>query len=135
MFEPLREIIIEEPRNYHTLLFDYPKTNLQELYNQGWWITEIFGSFAFLVKLSKAKRTTKKPYFICVQSQLNADQITPEAQKIINQVKNKQWNKYKKYLLGLENERKIQKTTHILLETPRKNTQKTCGISKRPRIS
>lgn len=107
MYEELRNIIIEEPRNYHSLSIEYPKTTLEQLYNQGWWITEIFGSMAFTVKLSHAKRTSRKPYFICVSLQLDIAQITPKARRIINRVKNKQWNKYKNYLLGQNYERKI----------------------------
>lgn len=107
MFEGLRQIIIEEPHKYHSPSVEYPKTDLQTLYTEGWWITEIFGSQAVIVKLSKAKRTSKKPYFICVQSHINVDQITPKAAKIIKKIQKQQWNTHKDYLLGNTNESKV----------------------------
>lgn len=101
MFEELRGIIIEEPRHYHSPIAVCPKTDLQTLYQQGWWITEIFGSHAVLVTISKCTtRKLKKPYFICVQSIIDTNQLTPDAIKTINKIKKQRWNKYKKYLLG-----------------------------------
>lgn len=106
MFEELRGIIIEEPRHYHNVMAECPKTDLQTLYKQGWWITEIFGSYAVLVAVSQCTtRKIKKPYFICVQSHIDLSQITPQAQKIINKIQKQQWKKYKNYLLGQEYER------------------------------
>lgn len=105
MFEELRNIIIEDPTHYHNVNIICPKTNLQTVYQQGWWITEIFGSRAVLVKRSACiTRTSKKPYFICVQSIIDTKQITPKAYKTINKIKQQQWNKYKNYLLGNTNE-------------------------------
>ena len=105
MFEELRGIIIEEPRHYHSPIAVCPKTDLQTLYQQGWWITEIFGSYAVLVALSQCTtRKNKRPYFICIQSHINISQITPKAQRTINKIKKQQWNKYKKYLLGQDDE-------------------------------
>ena len=105
MFEELRGIIIEEPGHYHNVNSILPTTDLQTLYKQGWWITEIFGTYAVLVIQSRAvTRTSKKPYFLCRQAHINVNQITPEVQKIIDKVRNQQWNKYKNYLLGKTNE-------------------------------
>ena len=105
MFEELRGIIIEEPRHYHSPIAVCPKTDLQTLYQQGWWITEIFGSYAVLVALSQCTtRKNKRPYFICIQSHINISQITPKAQRTIKKIKKQQWNKYKKYLLGQDDE-------------------------------
>lgn len=107
MFEGLRGIMIEEPHKYYSPGLEHQKIDLQTLYSKGWWITEIFGSQAVIVKLSKAKRTSKKPYFICVQSHIDIKQITPKADKIIKKTQQQQWNIYKDYLLGYENERQI----------------------------
>lgn len=108
MYEPLRTIIIEEPRNYHSEVGLCPKTTLEHVYQQGWWITEIFGSYVVLVKISESKtRKAKYPYFICVQSRIDTKQITPKAQKIITKTQNQKWKKYGNYLLGGKNERKI----------------------------
>lgn len=49
MLEKLRGIMIEEPKNFHNPMYEYRKTDLCDVYNEGWWITEIFGSKAVLV--------------------------------------------------------------------------------------
>lgn len=100
MYEPLRTIEIEEPKTHVPgALPNLYKTNLANLYERGWWITEIFGSYAVLVKVSDCKtRKSKAPYFICMQSQINVDQITPPAKRIIKRIANQQWKKYGKKL-------------------------------------
>lgn len=107
MLERLRGIMIEEPRNFHNPMYEYRKTDLYDVYKEGWWITEIFGSKAVLVRLSQctAKRL-KKPHFISVQSRIDISQITPEAQIVIEAVKKQKWKRYKRYLLENKNERK-----------------------------
>lgn len=103
MYPELRTIMIEEPRNYHSEVGLCPKITLQKAYENGWWITEIFGSSAVLVKISESTtRKLNRPYFICVQSQIDTKQLTPKAQKIIDIRQRQQWKKYKNYLLGLE---------------------------------
>lgn len=71
MYEELRKIEIERP-----------KTDLATLYERGWWITEIFGSWAVLVKPSECKtRKTKAPYFLCFWAQINTKHITKKKLK------------------------------------------------------
>lgn len=108
MYPELRKVIIEEPKNYHSEVGLCPETTLEKVYENGWWITEIFGSFAVLVKISKSEtRRVKYPYFICVQSQIDTKQLTPKIQRFITRIQNKKWKKYGNYLLGEKNERKI----------------------------
>ena len=106
MFEKLRGVMIEEPKNFHNPIYDYRKVDLYETYKQGWWITEIFGSKATMVRLSQsATKRLKKPHFVSVQSHIDVSQITPDVQKVIDKIREKKWNKYKKYLLGQDDER------------------------------
>ncbi|MBO7735511.1 MAG: hypothetical protein J6S67_23300 [Methanobrevibacter sp.] len=99
MFEELREITIEAPIKHIGFESLRPKTTLDKLYQKGWWITEIFGSYANIVKVSEC--TTRKsnlPYFICVSLQIDTTKLTKAAIKTINRIKKQQWKKYEKQL-------------------------------------
>lgn len=100
MYETLRNIIIEAPVK-HIGSNDQiiTKTTLEELYKNGWWITEIFGSYANMVKISSCStRKSKKPYFMCVSLLVDTKQITPKAYRLIEKIKKQQWKKYENLL-------------------------------------
>lgn len=99
MFEELREISIEAPRKHIGNELLTPKTTLDKLYKDGWWITEIFGSYANVVKISSCNtRKSKEPYFISLSLLMNVNALTPKAMRTINKIKNQQWKKYEKRL-------------------------------------
>lgn len=99
MFEELREISIEAPIKHVGTSGLLPRTTLDKLYQQGWWITEIFGSYANVVKKSDCvTRKSKGPYFICISLHINTKTITPKAMRTINKIKKQQWKKYEKQL-------------------------------------
>lgn len=100
MYQELRNIEIEVPIKFVGNTLGLPKTTLDKLYQKGWWITEIFGSYAVIV--AKSTCTTRKspaPYFKCFHVHLYTP-ITPKQMQIIKRIQDKQWNKYKKELNG-----------------------------------
>lgn len=100
MYEELRTIKIEGILHAHPLAHTLPaeSVTLEMMYKDGWWITEIFGSTAVLVKRTYSGKC-KHPRFRLLCKTINVDQITPAAKKIIKKVQNEQWQKYKGYLL------------------------------------
>jgi len=99
MFEELREISIETPKQHIGGTLSTIYTTLDKLYIKGWWITEIFGSYANIVKKSDCMtRKSKEPYFICLSLHIKTPTITPKAMRTIKKIKNKQWKQYGKQL-------------------------------------
>ena len=98
MYEPFKNIHVGKPLKHVTRLLDYPTISLDMLYENGWWITEIFGTKAIIVrKATKFSKTS--PTFYCATVHINMDQMTPAAEKLIKKIANKQWNKYKYRML------------------------------------
>ena len=98
MFEELRDIIIEKPKR-HFGNIELPTTTLQQIYQDGWWITEIFGTDAVIVKKSNCvSRKGAPPYFMCLHQRININQLTPKALRVIEKIKKQQWNKYENLL-------------------------------------
>ena len=110
MFEELKCIVIQKPYNGH------PGTNpfvtnitLDVLYKEGWWITEIFGSTAIIVK-DMRYNGKKQPYFRLLCKQINMSHATPKAMRTIKRIRTQQWNMYKEYMLtGIWNYNRMRK--------------------------
>lgn len=93
MYEELERILIERPKKHINKDIWTPTVSLATLYRDGWWITEMFGSFATVVSKSPAYKT-RRPYFRCINLFMDSTQLTPEANKIIKKVARQQWKKY-----------------------------------------
>ena len=107
MYEELKPIRVQQVRRntFGGLSPHDPlEKTLDELYNQGWWITEIFGSVANLVKKTQYAKHSH-PYFCCVQKTIDIKAITPQAARTIKKVQDKQWKKYKHYMLTAKDKR------------------------------
>lgn len=91
--EELKKIIIDSPDVSNLSL--PVKTTLHQAYKNGWWITEIFGSKAVLVR----PRKRKKDGFGLCERQVNVDQISPEAMMFIINFADQQWKQYQKRIL------------------------------------
>lgn len=98
MYEVLRNIKVGKPFKHVISTLEDPKTSLADLYEHGWWITDIFGTKAIIVhKTTKFSQT--RPTFCCSTVHIDVTQITPEAARFIKKFSNQQWNKYKKRML------------------------------------
>lgn len=98
MYEVLRNIKVGKPFKHVISTLEYQKTSLADLYEHGWWITDIFGTKAIVVhKTTKFSQT--RPSFCCHTIHVDITQITPQAMKIIKKIANQQWAKYKKRML------------------------------------
>ena len=96
MLDKLQSITIDNPTKHIGDQLPQPRITLDKLYKDGWWITEIFGSYANIVKISScSSRKSKRPYFMCVSVLIDVDKITKGAMQTINKIKNQQWKKYK----------------------------------------
>ena len=91
--EELKKIIIDSPDVSNLSL--PVKITLHKAYKNGWWITEIFGSKAVLVRLRKRK---KDGFGLC-ERQISVDQISPEAMMFIINFAEQQWKQYAKRML------------------------------------
>lgn len=104
MYEELKDIIVERPKHGHpgTNPLPGPTTSLAQLYREGWWITEIFGSQAVLAhRLFSGK--SKCPRFRIIYKTILSGPINKKATQIIKQVQNQQWKKYKQDMLTRHN--------------------------------
>ena len=100
MYQELRNIIIEAPIKFVGNNLGLPKTTLDKLYKEGWWVTEIFGSKAFIIKRTYAAYTKKHhPRFIVYLKSIDISNATPKALRLIEKVKKKQWKIYEDYML------------------------------------
>ena len=93
MYEELEGIQIERPKTHIKKDAWTITIPLADLYREGWWITEIFGTTAVCVRRSQAYKT-KRPYFCCLHLFLDTKQLTPKANRTINRVQKQQWKKY-----------------------------------------
>lgn len=103
MYKKFRNIIVEKPMAEFGCVLDTPQTTLDCLYKDGWWITEIFGSYATIVKHKRYSSLKHPGCFISRCVAIDVGAITPGAQKIIAKIAKKQWEKYKGFLLPSEN--------------------------------
>jgi len=98
MFEELENIWVTEPKVKALDALAQPKITLAELYRRGWWITEIFGSYATVVSegVYSPAGSKKRPryYFRCRQCLIDINSITPKIQRKIYSYNLKQWKKY-----------------------------------------
>lgn len=91
--EELKKITIDSPDKS---MFALPvQTTLYQVYMDGWWITEIFGSKAILVR---PRKRNKDGFGLC-ERQVNVDQISPEAMMFIINFADQQWKQYAKRML------------------------------------
>ena len=91
--EELKKITIESPDKSK---FALPaQTTLYQVYMSGWWITEIFGSNAVLVR----PRIRKKDGFGLCERKINLAEISPKAMRFINKTAEEKWNQYKERML------------------------------------
>lgn len=93
MYEELEGIRIEQPKQHIGNTPWQETISLADLYRNGWWITDIFGSYANVVSKSPAYKS-RRPYFRCLSLFLPAGQITPQAEKLINKIAKQQWKIY-----------------------------------------
>ena len=106
MYEELKGIKIQ-PVQRHIIggvFWDKINTSLDEIYKEGWWITEIFGSVAVIVKKASFS-TPGHPYFCCLQKLIDTSAITPKAAITIKRIQEQQWKKYKHYMLTEKDKR------------------------------
>lgn len=99
MYKKLRNIIVEKPMAEFGCVLDSPQTTLDCLYKDGWWITEIFGSYATIVKHKRYSSKKHPGCFISRCVAIDVSAITPGAQKIIANIAKQQWKKYRNCLL------------------------------------
>ena len=100
MYEEFKGIWITEPRKHIGNALYAERMSLDELYQQGWWITEIFGSYATVVKKSQATNTTyRRYYFRCMQCQIDTSALTPKLIRHIKAINNQHWKQYKQFML------------------------------------
>ena len=103
MFDELKCITIERPYKGFSSTCMREFVTLDVIYKQGWWITEIFGNIAVIVKHNHRKR----PSFSLLCKPIKMQNATPKAIRLIKKIQIKQWNLYKDYLLyGTMNSRK-----------------------------
>lgn len=91
-------IEVEQPIGHVGVKLSTPKITLDKIYKQGWWITEIFGSYANIVCKSVHFSKTR-PDFCCRSVHINVTQLTPQAIRKINKISREQWKKYKHIIL------------------------------------
>ena len=93
MYEDFEQIQIERPKTHIKKDAWSITIPLADLYRDGWWITEIFGTDAVCVKRSSAYKT-KRPYFCCIHLFLDTNQLTPKTKRMIQNIQNQHWKKY-----------------------------------------
>lgn len=94
--------------NLHTVIVTTPKfdvfdiegehsyiTTLDKLYRKGWWITEVFGTEAFVVK------RVGWHSFICLTCHFRSH-CDGEILSFIEKFASKKYKKWRKYLLGIK---------------------------------
>ena len=100
MYKVFEKVWVSEPGVRIRDSLPRPPITLDELYERGWWITEIFGSIANVVSKSHCNNTThQRYYFKCQQCFIDPKSLTPAVLKKIEEVKDRQWEKYKGIML------------------------------------
>ena len=97
MFDELKCITIEKP---YAGWPNVTKTliTLDVLYDNGWWITETFGSYAVIIKKTDML-DGQIPKFRMLYKRINLANASLNALNTIEHVKEKKWDAYKKYML------------------------------------
>lgn len=104
MYDGFEGVWITEPIKQIGPSFLAERITLDELYQRGWWITEIFGSYATVVSESGYHQRHNsyehgRPYFCCRQCQIDTKALSPKVMRKINAIKNAKWKKYKRIML------------------------------------
>lgn len=100
MYKEFEKVWVSEPMTRVRDSLPAPKITLAELYERGWWITEIFGSIANVVSKSQCKNSTYQRYFFrCQQCFIDPKLLTPSVMKKIEKIKAEKWEKYKGIML------------------------------------
>lgn len=100
MYKEFKDVWVSEPGTRIHDSLPSPKITLDELYERGWWITEIFGSIANVVSKSQCKNSTYQRYFFrCQQCFIDPKELTPKVMERIEKVKAEKWEKYKGIML------------------------------------
>lgn len=101
MYDELKCITIEKPyKGFQNNGLPREQITLDKLYKDGWWITEIFGSKAFIVKRTYTSYTKKHyPRFIILLKSIDTTNATPKALHLIEKIKKKNWETYEQYML------------------------------------
>lgn len=97
-FQELETVRIEPPLRHIGALLETPMTSLTNVYLDGWWITEIFGSKAILVAKTKHFYNTR-PTFKTATVFIDTTTLTPKTQRLIKKIANEHWKLYKRYML------------------------------------
>lgn len=97
MYDELKCITIEKPYIGWSNISGIPVT-LDVLYADGWWITEIFGNYAAIVRKSPSF-DGNCPRFRLLYKKIDLSNASKKALRIIERVKQKKWDAYKKYML------------------------------------
>lgn len=100
MYEEFENVWVTEPRRHVGDGRNLDRITLAELYKRGWWITEIFGSYATVVSKSQSPSLKRYYYFCCMQCQIDTTALTPQVMRKIKAINSAQWNKYKNILLN-----------------------------------
>lgn len=98
IFDDLYTVIVTTPefdifdldaREYKSI------TTLGDLYRKGWWVTEVFGTEAFVVRRVGWHR------FICLTCHFRSE-CDDEVLRFIKKFAKKKYKKWRKYLLGIK---------------------------------
>lgn len=103
MYEDFENVWVTEPKKHIGNEMFVDRITLAELYRQGWWITEIFGSYATVVSespyhLRYNNYEKGRPYFRCKQCQVNVSALTPAILRKIKRIQESKWKQYKRIL-------------------------------------
>lgn len=104
MYEEFDSVWITEPKKQIGNALYANRITLSELYRRGWWITEIFGSYATVVSESIYHRRHNsyehgRPYFCCKQCQIDINAVTPRIARRIKAISESKWQRYKHIML------------------------------------
>ena len=93
MFDELKCITIEKPyKGFQNNGVIREWTSLDKLYKDGWWITEIFGTHAVIVRRANSHYTKKlHPRFIVLYKPIDMTKATPKALRLIKKIRKEQW--------------------------------------------
>lgn len=106
MYEELRDVKIQPLKKCIGGADAWYKTTatLDQVYKDGWWITEIFGSKAVLVR-EATYYECNQPRFCCVQRLIDLKTLTPKANRTIIRIQKQMWKKYERILLTPKDKR------------------------------
>lgn len=105
MYEEFESVWVTEPKRHIGNEFFVGRITVAELYRSGWWITEIFGTYATVISKSQYHVRHNsydhgRPYFCCKQCRIDVSALTPQIMRQIQKIRSAQWKKYKHIMLG-----------------------------------